>query len=68
MKKIEYDYILDINKIIDVYKKIRGNTKHKEKIVKYELYLGVNLNKVLNCLRTKNYVHSNYNVFLKLKI
>lgn len=63
MRRIEYSYILDINKIFDVYKKIRSNTKHKKKIVKYELYLGMNLNNILDILTNKSYMHSNYNIF-----
>lgn len=61
--KIDYNYLLDINKVQDMYNSIKKHTKHKEKLAKYGLFLGTNLNKIIWTLKDENYVHNKYNIF-----
>ncbi len=61
---IKYNDILSIDRIIDVYKNIYSNTKHKEKLVRFELAFSCNVINVLNQLKAKTYSHSDYSVFL----
>ena len=44
---IKYDDILSIDKIIEVYKNIYSNTRHKEKLVRFELAFPVQCQVVL---------------------
>ena len=64
MKKVKYDDIVDINKIISIYKKIMINTKHRNKIFDYNLFYMSNLVNVYNSLLNKTYHHGKYNIFL----
>lgn len=64
VKKIVYEDILDFDKLLEEYKTIRSKTKHKEKIYKYELYLGTNLLNLLNQLKYNKYHHQSYNIFI----
>lgn len=61
---IKYDEILSIDKIMDVYKNIYSNTRHKEKLVRFELAFSTNVVYVLKLLEDRTYRHSNYSVFL----
>ena len=61
---MKYDYILDIKKIENSYLKIKKNAKHKEKILKYELFYSSNLINILNKLKNRNYEHGKYNIFI----
>lgn len=62
--KINYDDLLDIGKISDVYNTIRLNTSHKEKLVKFEMFLSSNFMAIFNILKSKKYIHGTYNIFL----
>lgn len=61
---IHYDDLFSIDKLKDVYYTIRRNTRHKEKILKFELFLASNLMHVQNILKSKNYQHGKYHIFL----
>lgn len=61
---ITYHEILDFDKILKQYYNIRSKTKNKEKLCKYEVYLGSNIINILNILRNKKYKHSTYNIFI----
>ncbi len=61
---IKYDDILSIDKIMDVYRNIYSNTRHKEKLVRFELAFSCNVVSVLKQLEDRTYSHSNYSVFL----
>lgn len=61
---IKYDSILSIDKIMDVYRNIYSNTRHKEKLVRFELAFSCNVISVLKQLEDRTYSHSNYSVFL----
>lgn len=61
--KIYYEYILDINKILRIYQSIRRNTKHKSKLIKFELFKGSNFSNILNILKNEKYRHDAYNIF-----
>ena len=65
--KLKYDDLVDVNKIQNVYHTIKINTKHKDKIVKFELFLTANFINILDILQNRNYVHSKYNIFLITK-
>lgn len=64
MKKIEYDYLLDIDKLNQVFKIIKKNTRHKTKILKFEIFYTSNIINVLEILKSKKYIHSKYNIFM----
>ncbi len=64
MPKITYNDILDIDKIIYQYHKIRTKTKHKRKIINFDLYKSSNLLNILNILKNKKYKHDKYNIFI----
>lgn len=64
MKKIKYDDIVDINKIISIYNKIIINTKHRNKILDYNLFYMSNLVNIYNNLLGRTYNHGKYNIFL----
>lgn len=60
----DYNNLLDIDKIIEVYDTIKANSKHKEKIFLFELFFSCNLIKIFDILETRKYVHQAYNIFL----
>lgn len=60
----KYDDILDIDKIKKVYHEIKCNSKHKEKFVRFELFLLSNFITILTVLKNRNYHHGRYNIFL----
>jgi len=62
--KINYDDLLDFEKLEDVYHIIKCNSKHKEKILKYEIFYTSNTLNILELLKTKKYIHGKYNIFL----
>lgn len=66
MKKsnISYDEIVSYEVIEDNYKNICSKTKHKEKILKFDLFHSVNINSIFNDLKARSYEHSNFNIFL----
>ena len=61
---IKYDELVDIDKIIAMYKIIRANTKNRGKLHKFELFYSSNIISILNVLKYHKYEHSHYNVFL----
>ena len=61
---MKYECILSIDKIRDVYKNIYSNTRHKEKLVRFELAFSSNIFYVLYELKNKIYRHGDYSVFL----
>lgn len=66
MKKsnISYDEIVSYQVIENNYLNICSKTKHRYKIVKFDLFHSVNINSIYNDLKNRNYRHSNYNIFL----
>lgn len=61
---MKYDDLLDIQKLEEVYHIIKLNTLHKDKIVKFEIFLTSNFVNIIEILRSKKYMHSKYNIFL----
>ena len=61
---VKYEELVDIDKIIAMYKIIRANTKNRGKLHKFELFYSSNMISILNVLKYKKYEHSPYNVFL----
>lgn len=61
---VKYEELVDIDKIIAMYKVIRANTKNRGKLHKFELFYSSNIISILNVLKYKKYEHSHYNVFL----
>lgn len=66
MKKnyVSYDTLVDYNKILSSYRLVVRNTKHKDKLFKYNLFLSSNLINIYNNLNNKTYHHGKYNIFL----
>lgn len=61
---IKYEDIVDYYKINLVYKKICMATKHKKKLVKFELSKFSNFIHIYKLLENKTYKHTKYNIFL----
>lgn len=66
MKKsnVSYDEIVSYDVIESNYRDICSKTKHRNKIVKFDLFHSVNVNVIYNELRERKYRHSSYNIFL----
>lgn len=64
MKKVNYNDIIDIDKINSTYKKIIINTKHRNKIFDYNMFYMSNIVNIYNSILNKSYNHGNYNIFL----
>ena len=66
MKRIGniYNKLCDLDKIINVYKKIKSNTKIKTKLEKFEDYYCINLVNIYNTLKNHNYEIDKYNLFI----
>lgn len=62
-----YENLLNIEKIEDVYHTIRLNSKHKDKIFVFELFFSCNVFSIYQMLRSRNYHHQKYNIFLLRK-
>ncbi len=61
---VKYDDLVDIDKIREMYKIIRTNTKNRGKLHKFELFYSSNIISILEALKRRSYKHSKYNVFL----
>lgn len=61
---VKYDKILSYDIIESNYKDICSKTRHRNKIVKFDLFHAVNINSILNELSNRQYKHSSYNIFL----
>lgn len=64
MVVVKYELILDYHKINTIYKKITASTKHKNKLVYFELNKFSNFMNIYDKLKNKKYVHGHYNIFL----
>ncbi len=64
MKKITYEDLIDLDKLLEQYQHIRTKTKNKRKICNFEIYLGSNIQNLLNTLKNKNWKHHGYNIFI----
>lgn len=63
-KTLSYDKVVTIENLIDVYKTVRSNTKHKEKIFVFELFFSCNITSIYNMLKGEEYFHKKYNIFI----
>jgi len=61
---INYDDLLSIDKIMYCYQMIRLNTKHRKKLINFELFYNANIVRTLDKIKDKNYHHSKYSIFL----
>ncbi len=59
-----YSKLLSVSKIEKVYHNVRLKTKHKAKIVNFELYYMTNIMNIYNILKNREYTHGAYNIFL----
>lgn len=66
MKKnhVKYDEILSYDVIESNYRDICSKTRHRNKIVKFDLFHSTNVNSIYNELKGRKYRHSKYNIFL----
>ncbi len=61
---VKYEEIVDYSVIESNFKEICSKTRHKNKIVNYDLFHAANINSIYNELKEKRYRHSKYNIFL----
>lgn len=67
MKRINniYDEIVDLKKINNMYnKRVRKNTKNKQKLEKFENYYVSNITYIKKVLEEKSYKPGRYNIFI----
>lgn len=66
MKKspVKYDEIVNYRVLEKNYQEICSKTKHRNKIVKFDIFHSTNLNSIYNELAHREYKHSKYNIFL----
>ena len=62
--QVNYNDLVDIDKIREMYQVIRTKTKNRGKLHKFELFYSSNIISILTVLKNKTYNHSHYNVFL----
>lgn len=62
--EVRYSTLLDLNKLRDVFLSIRNNSRHKDKIFTYQMFLMANLINIKTILQDHTYVHGKYNIFL----
>lgn len=63
-KTLDYDKVVTIENLMDVYKTVRNNTRHKEKIFVFELFFSCNIISIYNRLKSEEYSHGRYNIFI----
>lgn len=61
---VKYEQILSYEVIEENFRDICSKTKHRNKIVKFDLFHSANINSIYNELKEKRYRHSKYNIFL----
>ena len=59
-----YSNLYDLNNIINVYNKIKCNTKNKYKIEQFEDYFCINIVNIYNVLKENKYEVGKYNLFM----
>ena len=64
MKEISYQKIITLENIEDAYYIIRKNTKHRQKLLNYEMFYLSNIVHIKWVLEMKKYKHDAYNIFL----
>jgi len=62
--KSNYNNIINIDKMIKIYKKITVNTKHRGKIFDFNMFYTSNIISIYEDLKNKTYNHDRYNIFL----
>ena len=63
-KTLSYDKVVTIENLMDVYKTVRNNTRHKEKNFVFELFFSCNIISIYNILKSEEYKHGKYNIFI----
>ena len=61
---MEYQKMLDLKKIEEVFHDVSIKTKHKNKIVNFKLFYVTNIMQIYKVLEQKKYSHGPYNIFL----
>ncbi len=64
MKKIKYDDVVTFEHIKDAYSILRRNTRHRQKLLRFEMFYFSNLFAIEMVLKNRSYVHGKYNLFL----
>ena len=64
MQQVEYSALLDLDRLREVFFSIKNNSRHKDKIFAYEMFLTANLIGIKTILQDRAYVHGKYNIFL----
>lgn len=63
-KDIKYDDIVTIKNIRKIYNRLRHTSKHKRKIVVFDMYYADNIVRIYDDLINRRYKHQMYNMFL----
>ena len=61
---VRYDDIVNFDRMKAVYQRIRVKTKHRNKLVRFELFFTCNLISIYEMLKNRSYRDSSYNIFL----
>jgi len=64
VKKIKYDDVVTFEHIKDAYSILRRNTRHCQKLLRFEMFYFSNLFAIEMILKRRSYVHGKYHVFL----
>lgn len=61
---IKYEDIVSLDKLEEMYKIIKINTKNKGKLFNFKIFYSMNMCNIYNVLKRKKYNHGQYNIFL----
>ena len=56
--------MVTLEHIMEAYKIVKVNTRHKDKLFIFELFYSCNINNIYNILNSENYHHNKYNIFI----
>ena len=63
-KALSYEEVVTIENLTNVYNTVRKNTKHKDKILIFELFFSCNIMSIYNTLKDEAYHHQKYHIFI----
>ena len=56
--------MVTLEHIMEAYKIVKVNTRHKDKLFVFELFYSCNINYIYNILNSESYHHNKYNIFI----
>lgn len=63
-KALSYEEVVTIENLTNIYNTVRKNTKHKDKILIFELFFSCNIMSIYNTLKDEAYHHQKYHIFI----